>query len=38
MACTTELTFYGNYYSIVSSVSNLSLIVKLLVKNTVFDY
>lgn len=34
----TKSTFYDNYYSVISSVSDLNLIVKLLIKNAVFGY
>lgn len=38
MAQATESTSHGNQYSVVSSMSDFSLIVKLLVEDTVFEY
>ncbi len=38
MACTTESTSHGNCHSVISSVSELNLIVKLLIEYAVFDY
>lgn len=38
MAYAIKLTSYNNDFSVVNSVSNLSLIVNLLVQDTVFDY
>lgn len=38
MACATKSTSHGNRHSVVSSVSDLGLIVQLLVKDAVFDY
>lgn len=37
MVCATELTSHDNCHSVVSNVSDFSLIVKLLVKDAVFD-
>ncbi len=38
MARATESTSHGNRHSVVSSVSDLSLVVKILVEDTVFKY
>lgn len=38
MVQATESTFYRNQYSVINSMSDLSIIVKLLVKNAVFEY
>lgn len=38
MACAIKSTSYSNRHSIISSISDFSLIMKLLVKDTVFDY
>lgn len=38
ITCTTKLTFYDNYCSVVNNVLNLSLIVKLLMEDAIFDY
>lgn len=38
MAQATESISHGNRYSVVSGISNLSLIVKLLVEDAVFEY
>ncbi len=38
MARATKSTFYGNQHSVLSSLSDLSLVVKILVEDTVFKY
>lgn len=38
MVCITKSTFYINCHFVVSSISDLSLIIKLLVEDAVFNY
>ena len=38
MVCITKLISYNNCHSIISSILDLSLIVKLLLEDIVFDY
>lgn len=38
MACVTKSIFHDNCHLVVNNILNLTLIVKLLKKDTVFDY
>lgn len=37
MGCNIKLIFYGYCHFIISNISDLSLVMKLLIENTVFD-
>lgn len=38
MACATKSTSYNNHHSVINSISDLGLIVKLLLEDIIFNY